>query len=71
LLVVIVGCCWGDAMAKKVNKDRIVSFRLTEEQDAPFKAIYEKAGVSRSQFYRDMTLNKNPVFKESSKNYES
>ncbi len=57
-------------MAKKVNKERIVSYRLTEEQYAPFGEIIEKAGISQSQFFRDMTLSKSPVFKESSKNYD-
>lgn len=57
-------------MAKKVNKERIVSFRLTEEQYAPFADIIEKAAISQSRFFRDMTLKKSPVFKESSKNYE-
>jgi len=51
-LLVVVGCCqWGDAMAKKVNKERIVSYRLTEEQYAPFGEIIEKAGISQSQFF--------------------
>jgi len=47
-----------------------VSYRLTEEQYAPFGEIIEKAGISQSQFFRDMTLSKSPVFKESSKNYD-
>lgn len=55
-------------MAKKVNKNIIVSYRLTPEQHAPGKAIMERLGITCSNYYREQSLNKIPIFKESSKN---
>ncbi|KPY88581.1 hypothetical protein ALP50_200182 [Pseudomonas syringae pv. spinaceae] len=53
-------------MPKKPNKDRVVSFRLTEEQYAPFEKIMQQSGTKSSVFFRELVLNKNPVFKAAS-----
>jgi len=53
-------------MAKKTNKDRIISFRLTEEQYAPYAELMEKSGVKSSVFFRELLLSKTPVFKAAS-----
>jgi len=53
-------------MTKKPNKDRVVSFRLTEEQFAPFEEIMKKTGTKPSYFFRELVINKTPVFKASS-----
>jgi hypothetical protein len=57
-------------MPKKINKDRVISFRLTEEQYAPFAEIMSKSGTKPSHFFREVVLNKSPVFQESSKDNE-
>lgn len=57
-------------MPKKINKDRVISFRLTEEQYAPFAEIMSKSGTKSSHFFREVVLNKSPVFQESSKDNE-
>ncbi|PHX27857.1 molybdopterin-guanine dinucleotide biosynthesis protein MobC [Pseudomonas amygdali] len=53
-------------MPKKPNKDRVVSFRLTEEQYAPFEKIMQQSGTKSSVFFRELLLNKTPVFKAAS-----
>ncbi|WP_440057883.1 plasmid mobilization protein [Pseudomonas fragariae (ex Marin et al. 2024)] len=60
----------GDAMAKKPNKDRVVAFRLTDEELAAFKEQIEKSGTKPAQFWRELVLSKEPVFVESSKDHE-
>ncbi|RMU94759.1 plasmid mobilization protein, partial [Pseudomonas amygdali] len=69
--VVVVG--WyprGGPMLKKRNKDRVVSFRLTEEQYAPFEKIMQQSGTKSSVFFRELLLNKTPVFKAASVDQE-
>lgn len=53
-------------MLKKRNKDRVVSFRLTEEQYAPYEEIMRRSGTKSSVFFRELLLTKAPVFKEAS-----
>lgn len=53
-------------MLKKRTKDRVVSFRFTEEQYAPHEEIMKRTGVKASVYFRELLLTKNPVFKEAS-----
>ncbi|WP_122423057.1 plasmid mobilization protein [Pseudomonas viridiflava] len=55
---------------KKSNKERVVAFRLTEEQHASFQEQIQKSGVKPSQFWSALVLSKEPVFIESSKDHE-
>ncbi|MFH6840971.1 plasmid mobilization protein [Providencia sp. 2024EL-00732] len=40
----------------KIERKNMVSFRLTDEEYAPFKDIIEKMDVSKSEFFRMMVL---------------
>ena len=42
----------------KKNKGVVVSFRLTEEEFAPFKSLLEKSDKTKSEFFRDIFLSK-------------
>lgn len=57
-------------MAERVNKGRVVSFRLTAAQMAPFEEKFKNANISQSEFFRETFLQANPVFEESSKDLE-
>lgn len=57
-------------MAERVNKGRVVSFRLTDAQMALFEEQIQRAEISQSAFFRELTLNAKPVIKEASKEYE-
>lgn len=57
-------------MTAKENKGRVVSFRLSEEEFAPFKERMQKANLNQSKFFRETFLQANPVFEEASKEYE-
>lgn len=54
----------------KQNKSRMVAFRLTDEQMAPFALGINEAEVSQSEFFRRLVLSSNPVFEKSSKDYD-
>lgn len=58
------------AKRERANKGRVVSFRLTDEQMAPFDEQIKRAEISQSEFFREITLNANPVLVEASKDYE-
>ncbi|WP_434598695.1 molybdopterin-guanine dinucleotide biosynthesis protein MobC (plasmid) [Pseudomonas sp. R4-76] len=55
---------------ERVNKGRVVSFRLTDEQMAPYEEKIKAAGLSQSAFFRETFLQANPVFEQSSQEYE-
>ena len=42
----------------KKNKGVVVSFRLTEEEFAPFQSLLEKSNKTKSEFFRDIFLSK-------------
>ena len=42
----------------KKNKGVVVSFRLTEEEFAPFQSLLEKSDKTKSEFFRDIFLSK-------------
>ncbi len=57
-------------MAKKPNKGVVVSLRLTEEENASFDDARLRTGLNNSKLFRELLLNKEPVFKEYSQSKE-
>lgn len=47
-------------MKSKINKSKIVSFRLTEEQYKPYDELLKKSDKSSSEFFRELFLSKEP-----------
>ena len=45
----------------KKNKGVVVSFRLTEEEFAPFQSLLEKSDKTKSEFFRDIFLSKEKI----------
>lgn len=54
----------------KERRDILVSFRLTSSEDAPFIAMMQEAELNRSDFFRQLVLNKSPVINKPSKDYD-
>lgn len=46
-------------MKEKQNKGRVVSFRLTDEQFAPYEKKLKKSSMTSSAFFREVFLNSN------------
>lgn len=55
----------GEAMSK--NKTRVVSFRLREEDIAPYEEKLLISGVKQSDFLREILFNSNAVFEAPAK----
>lgn len=55
-------------MKSKVNKSKVISFRLTEEQYKPYDELLKKSNKSSSEFFRELFLSKeqniNIIFNE-------
>ncbi|ENI2347254.1 plasmid mobilization relaxosome protein MobC, partial [Escherichia coli] len=45
-------------MKKKTNKNVHVTFRLTEEEYAPFDRAIKELNISKSEFFRLLTIGK-------------
>ncbi|MDE9544177.1 plasmid mobilization protein [Xenorhabdus bovienii] len=45
-----------ESKKSKIERKNMVSFRLTDEEYAPFKEIIETMSVSKSEFFRMMVL---------------
>lgn len=57
-------------MAKKPKKDCVVSFRMTEDQYALHEQIIKDSDIKPSQYFRELMLNKKPIFKAATKDHE-
>ena len=45
-------------MKNKINKSKVISFRLTEEQYKPYDELLKKSNKSSSEFFRELFLSK-------------
>lgn len=59
----------GEAKPRE-RRDILVAFRLTSSEDAPFTELMKEAELNRSDFYRQLLLNKSPVINKPSKDYD-